>query len=102
MLAEPLAKLKAEAKVDVELILRKLHSITAYGTDFETGRKANGVLLLNGDEEARQILEGFVAAQILQNPDGPIKQLQKDPFNLYSVHGEIFVSSGPAGQVLVS
>lgn len=101
-LAEPLARLKAEAKVDVELILQKLHSITAYGMDFETGRKANGVLLLSGSEETRQIVEGFLAGQILQNTNGPIKQLQREPFNLYSVNDEIFVSSGPGGQILVS
>jgi len=101
-LAAPLAHLKEVAKVDVEVILQKLHSITAYGMDFETGRKANGVLLLSGSEETRQILEAFLAGQILQNGDGPIKQLQKEPFKLYSVNNEVFISCGGNGQVLVS
>lgn len=102
MLAAHLAQLKAAANVDVELILQKLHSLTAYGTDFQAGPQANGVLLLSGEEETRQILEGFLSAQILQNPDGPIKKQQQDPFVLYSLHNEIFVAPNLAGQVVVS
>src|SRR5438093_6099957 len=71
MLAAPLAKLKTEFKVDGELILKKLHSLTAFGTDFEAGSQADGVLLLSGDEETQKIAEGFLAVQILQNTNGP-------------------------------
>src|SRR6266542_3561004 len=92
MLAEPLAKLKTEMKVDGQLILQKLHSITAFGNDFETGSKVNGVLLLSGDEELQKIVEALLAAQILQNTNGPIKKLQQDGFALYSIHDQIFVS----------
>src|SRR5205823_6830979 len=56
--------------------------ITAFGNDFKAGPKANGVLLLNGEEETRKIVEGFLAAQDLQDTKGSIKKLQQDPFVL--------------------
>ena len=101
-LAAPLAQLKTEMKVDGELILQKLHSITAFGTDFQAGPEVNGVLVLSGDEELQTIVEGLLAAQILQNSDGPIKKVQQTPFALYSVGGQVFISPGPAGRVVVS
>ncbi len=102
MLAAPLAKLKSEMKVDGQLIFQKLHSITVFGTDFKTGPQANGVLLLSGDEEMQKIVEGFLAAQILQNANGPFKKLQQDPFPLYTLQGQIFLSPRLAGHVVVS
>ena len=101
-LAAQIAQLKTDMKIDVELILQKLHSITAFGTDFQVGPEANGVLVLNGGEELRTIAEGLLAAQILQNPDGPVKKLQEEPFPIYSVHQQIFVSPGLAGHVVAS
>src|SRR6266436_3032008 len=50
ILAAPLVKLKTEMKVDGQLILQKIHAVTAFGDDFQAGPKANGVLLLSGDE----------------------------------------------------
>src|SRR5438105_5932484 len=102
MLAGPLAQLKTEMKVDGQLILQKVHSITAFGNDFKAGPKANGVLLLNGEEETRKIVEGFLAAQDLQDTKGSIKKLQQDPFVLYSINDEIFVAPRLAGQIVVS
>ncbi len=101
-LAAQIAQLKTDMKIDVELILQKLHSITAFGTDFQMGPEANGVLVLSGGEELRTIAEGLLAAQILQNPDGPVKQLQREPYAVYSVHNQIFVSPGLAGHVVAS
>ena len=101
VLAKPLAKLKSEMKVDGELILKKLHSLTAFGNDFKAGPEANGVLVLSGEAETQKIVEGFLAAQILQNENGPVKKLQQDPFNLYSLHDQIFVSLQSTGQVVL-
>src|SRR5260221_1632522 len=101
-LAAQIAQLKTDMKIDVELILQKLHSITAFGTDFQMGPEANGVLVLSGGEELRTIAEGFLAAQILQNPGGPIKKLQEEPFAIYSAHDQIFISPGLAGHVVAS
>jgi hypothetical protein len=58
--------------------------------------------LLKGDEELRQIVEGFLAAQILQDTNGPVQKLQDRPFPLYSVNHEFVVCPGLAGQMLVS
>ena len=102
LLGPHLAQLKTDMKVDGQLILQKLHSVTAFGTDFQAHPEANGVLVLSGDEEMQKIVEGFIAAQILQNPDGPIKKLQQDPFVLYSIHDQVFVSPALAGQIVVS
>jgi hypothetical protein len=102
VLAKPLAKLKSEMKIDGQLILQKLHSLTAFGTDFQKGPEANGVLMLNGDEEVQKIVEGFLAAQALQDPNGGIKKLQDEPFVLYSAHNQLFVSPQLAGHVVLS
>src|SRR5262245_29333902 len=101
VLPKPLAKLKTEMKIDGQLILKKLHSLTAYGNDFQAGPQANGVLVLSGEEELQKIVEGLFAAQILQNSNGPIKKLQQDPFVLYAVNNEIFVSLQSTGQVVL-
>lgn len=102
MLAAPLAQLKAQFKIDGQLVLQKLHSITAFGNDFEAGPKADGVLLLSGDEELLKIVEGLLAAQILQDQGATIKKVQQEPFPLYSVNEEVFVSPRLGGQVVVS
>src|ERR1051326_450487 len=102
MLAEHLAKLKEQMKIDGQLILQKLHSVTAFGFDFETGPKANGVLLLSGEEELQKIVEGLLSAQILQNTNGPVQQLQQDGFAVYSLHDQVFVSPRVGGQIVVS
>jgi hypothetical protein len=47
-------------------------------------------------------VEGFFAVQILQNTNGPIKKLQQDPFPVYSVANQVFVSPRVAGQIVVS
>jgi len=102
MLAEPLAKLKREMKVDGQLILQKIHSLTAFGDDFQAGPKANGVALLSGDEELQKIVEGLLVAQLLQNTNGPIKKVQQTPYALYSLGDQIFVCPRLAGQVVLS
>src|SRR6185369_5325017 len=102
VLAGKLDQLKAEFKVDGQLILQKIHSITAFGNYFETGKKANGVLLLSGEEETQKIAEGLLAAQILQNTNGPIKKLQQEPFALYSLGDELFLAPRLGGQVALS
>ena len=101
VLAKPLEKLKSEMKVDGQLILKKLHSLTAFGNDFKAGPEANGVLVLSGEDETQKIVEGFLAAQILQSENGPVKKLQQDPFVLYSLHDQIFVSLLAPGQVVL-
>lgn len=102
VLAAPLAKLKSEMKIDGQLILQKIHSITAFGNDFQAGPQANGVLMLSGDAELQMIVEGFLAAHLLQDPNGPMKKLQQEPFVLYSLNNEIFISPRLGGQVVLS
>jgi hypothetical protein len=102
ILAEPLAKLKTEMKVDGQLILQKLHSVTAFGNNFEAGPKADGVLLLSGEEDLQKIVEGLLAAQMLQDTNSPIKKVQQDGFAVYSMQDQVFLSPRVAGQIVVS
>jgi len=66
------------------------------------GSKANGVLLFSGEEDVQRIVEGFLAAQILQNTNGPIQKLQQEPFAIYSLHDQIFLAPRVGGQIVVS
>ena len=102
VLAGKLAELKEQFKVDGQLILQKMHSVTAFGTDFQTGAKANGVLLFSAEEETQKIVEGLLAAQMLQGPEGVLKKLQQEPFALYSVTDQIFIAPRLGGYVVVS
>ena len=102
MLAAHLEQMKAQFKVDGQLILKKLHSLTAFGNDFKGGPQADGVLVLSGEEETQKIVEGFLAAQNLQDAKGAIQKLQEEPFVLYSINNEIFVSPRLSGHIVVS
>ncbi len=95
---ENLAELAKNLKFDVGALLKKVSSVTAYGVDYGRGARddlASGVLLIRADAEAQKVLEGFLAAQMLANTNSPVKQLQTEPYPLYSVAKDIFAAVHP-------
>lgn len=95
------ADLKAKVGIDVAELVRKVDSITAYGTDFSKQPDANGVLLVQMDAEAQKILEGFLAAQMLASNNEAVKKTQQGESALYSVNNDIFLAVHPKHIVVV-
>jgi hypothetical protein len=87
-----IAKAQSSVKMDFNAIFQQVSHITAYGDQYEIGPKADGVLLLKMDGEARKIVEGLLAAQMLSDKDESIKKTQDDTSVTYSMKNEIFVA----------
>jgi hypothetical protein len=87
--------------MDVVKIIGQLHSLTAYGTSFETGDKFDGLLMLQVEPETRKILEG-AAAGLLLNGDGMLTKTNEDGYTYYSMKDEVFASPLENGTILFS
>jgi hypothetical protein len=90
-----LSALKAQAKLDVDVDLKKIASITAYGTDLQKNPDANAVLLIRTGHNIEKVIDGVIQALAGQIPDEskrPIKKLQQEPVVMYSVGGELFAA----------
>ena len=99
-LSEHADGVKTGFHIDPKTVLEKVRSLTAYGSSYDVQRDPQGVLIIDTDRETQKILEGIVAAQLLQNPDGPLQQVKNAPFTLYSLNHELFVSPQPDGMVI--
>ncbi|MGO9200219.1 MAG: hypothetical protein ACLQM8_06710 [Limisphaerales bacterium] len=87
--------------LDAVKIIGQIHSLSAYGTSFETGANLNGVLLLQVEPETRKILEGLAAGLLLQG-DGTLTKTNEAGVDLYSVKDQLFVSPQDKGLILLS
>lgn len=87
--------------MDVVKIIGQLHSLTAYGTSFETEDKFSGVLLLQVEPETRKILEG-AAAGLLLNGDGTLTKTNEEGYTYYSLKDQVFASPLENGTILFS
>jgi hypothetical protein len=102
VLIKKVDEVKVEAKtsfltnMDVMKIISQLHSLTAYGTTFET---FDGVLLLQVEPETRKILEG-AAAGLLLKEDGTLTKTNEDGSILYSLQDQYFASPQENGVIL--
>lgn len=79
------AEVREHLKFDFGAVYQKIHSITGYGTDYDMGKEVNGVLLVNAEAEASKVVEGFLAAGLLQQDEKGLKKLQQEPYPLYVV-----------------
>ena len=100
LLAEHSTEVQAGLNIDPKLILEKVRSLTAYGSSYDVQHDPQGVLMIDTDPETQKILEGAAAAQLLQNPEGPLQQVKKAPFTLYSLNEELFFSPLTNGMVI--
>ena len=96
------AEAAGEHQAGVSNILQRVSSLTAYGTDFATGRDSSGVLLINSDADTQKALEGLLVAQILADTNGPVKKLPNDTDALYSIANQILVSPQKGGSIVIS
>jgi len=87
--------------MDIVKIIGQLHSLTAYGTSFETGDKFDGVLLLQVEPETRKILEG-AAAGLLLNGDGTLTKTNEEGHLYYALADKFFASPQDNGAILFS
>ena len=102
VLGPKLAEATGDVKFNVSNVLQQIKSVTAYGTDFNTGAGATGVLLINTDAETKKVIEGVLAAQMLANTNGPIKQLEEGAQPLYTVADQGFISPQEHGPIIIS
>ena len=89
------------SNIDVVKIIGQLHSLTAYGTGFETGPNFSGVLLLRAEPETRKILEGLAAGLLLKD-DGAFTKTNEEGNVFYSLKDEAFASPQDNGLILFS
>lgn len=89
------------SNMDVVKIITQVHSLTAYGTSFDTGENIDGVLLLQVEPETRKILEGAAAGMLLQG-DGPLTKTNEDGLTLYSLQEQFFASPQEKGVIVFS
>lgn len=95
-------ELSGALKFNVSNVLSKVSSLTAFGTDFNTGPDTSAVLLINSDNETQKALEGLLVAQILVNSNGPVSKIEGDNTNLYSFANQVFISPQKGGPIIVS
>ena len=93
VMEQALKEVKTNLKFDAVHVFSKLKSVTAYGSDYEMGKEAKGVVVVKTDVETRKALEGLLVAQILQNTNGPIRKVQNEPFTVYTMNNDIFASA---------
>jgi hypothetical protein len=92
---------KEDTQFDFAKLIGTLHSITAYGTRFEPGDDPTGVALIVTEPDTVKALEGFAAAQLLNQPEGDLKKLSHAAGALYSLKDELFVLPMEGGRLLV-
>ncbi|HVR37211.1 MAG TPA: hypothetical protein VMS21_15320 [Methylomirabilota bacterium] len=90
-----------EAQFDFAKLIGTLHSITAFGTRFEPGDDPTGVALIMTEPDTVKALEGFAAAQLLNQPEGDLQKLSHAAGALYSLKDELFVLPMEGGRLLV-
>ncbi len=87
--------------VDVLKVIGQLHSLTVYGTNFETGPNFDGVLMLQVEPETRKILEGMAAGLLLKD-DGTLTKTNEEGNIIYSLKDQMFASPRETGLILLS
>ena len=95
-LDQKLGELKAQLNASLDLDLKKIASITAYGTDYQKKPEANGVLLIQTGQNVEKIVDSLLGALFAAIPDEaarPVKKLQQEPFVGYAVgNDDLFAS----------
>lgn len=87
-LDQKLSELKSQLNATLDLDLKKIASITAYGTDFQKKPEANGVLMIQTGQNVEKIVDTLLGAIFAAVPDEsarPVKKLQQEPFVVYAI-----------------
>lgn len=91
IVADQADRVKKKTKLDLPAILNSSHSITIYGSDYESGAEGKGILLWRGDSEIEQIANAFLIqqAEATKAGEGSVKRVQENPFPIYSIDDEV-------------
>lgn len=93
IVAKPLADFNQ--KLNLDLDINKLQSLTAYGESFQGKPEASGVLLIRTGLKVDQLLRTVLAQQTNLAPQmniGALELVQKEPFELFSIEGGLFLA----------
>lgn len=89
-----------EQNIRFETSLKKIHSVTAYGTRF--GEKQEGVLLVNTTANVKKDVEALVGLAALDGKDHTeILRMEDSPYLLYKINNDAFVAPDVNGTVIL-
>ena len=100
-LAKPTAKLKTDFGVEVDW--RKIHSLTAYGWNFEGKEAADAVLVLRTDLDLPTMLDAVIA-KMSQNgkAEAPVQKIEEAEGTIYQVPKEAYGAASKDGAFIVA
>src|SRR5579862_9035749 len=86
-----------------ELDWKKVRSLTAYGTGFQSESSFNGVLLINSELDLQKPLDAAIekTSQESTNKSAAIQKTQEGDVTTYSLKDQLFVSFKPGRSVIV-
>ena len=101
-LAKPMADLKLYLNLDLDW--RKVNSLTAFGVDYDSKSRDNGVLVLRSTLQIQDTFESFLKRQADAAPPdgGPLKKLASAPAPMYSINNQLMVALPGKDLVLLS
>jgi hypothetical protein len=77
-------------ELQFEFDWKKIQSVTAYGTSYDSRAGINGVLLLRTSMEVEKLLDGIVAKLAAAAAEGPLKKTETGNGVVYSFKDEVF------------
>lgn len=87
-----LAKAKADLKLNLDFGFEKIQSITAYGTDYDLGSQASGVMLIKTQPKTQGILEAlFQLSKSMQQSNGPVNKIVEGSRVVYTIRETFFI-----------
>jgi hypothetical protein len=88
---------------DFDLDWKKVRSLTAYGTGFQSESSFNGVLLINTELDLQKALDAAIgkASPENNNKSAPIQKTQEADVTTYSLKDQMFASFKPGRPVIV-
>jgi len=89
---------------DFELDWKKVRSLTAYGTGFQSESSFNGVLLVNTELDLQKALDAAIekTSQDTNNKSASIQKTLEGDVTTYSLKDHMFVSFQPGRPVIVA
>jgi hypothetical protein len=97
-----LANLKQNFSIDLDL--KKIHALTAYGSSYQSQPEANGVVAIQTSLKLGELLEDLLNRQtnLTKTTAGPLKKIQQNPFVLFSLKDEVYLVPVSSSVLLLS
>lgn len=79
--------------VDIDLVAKELHSLTAYGSSITEDPEKNSVLIVRTGDRARSIIDGYIASLEMET-DGKsgVKRLDGKAHETYLIGNELYAT----------